>query len=169
MEEEDNIWVAASDGKIDLVKQLIESGKHDVNAKDENGYTPIHAAVSWGHEALLHYLLEKGADPNIGDLDGDTPLHVCEKPAIAEILLNAGATVDKTNDEGRTPADAAREDENMEMYEFYHQLGVVTAEQVEEFKRELEEPGAWEEISGEEGEEEEGESEIEEGEEGVGR
>ena len=37
-----------------------------------------HAAASWGHGELLRYLLENGGDANIGDSDGDTPLHVCE-------------------------------------------------------------------------------------------
>lgn len=37
-----NIWVAASDGKMDLVVEMITSGKYNVNAQDENGYTPLY-------------------------------------------------------------------------------------------------------------------------------
>lgn len=47
VELEDNIWIAASDGKLDLVKAFVASGVA-VNAQDENGYSAIHAAASWG-------------------------------------------------------------------------------------------------------------------------
>lgn len=35
-----NIWVAASDGQLDVVKNFIENDGLSPNAKDENGYTP---------------------------------------------------------------------------------------------------------------------------------
>jgi ankyrin repeat protein len=35
-----NIWVAASDGELEKVKQFLASGV-DINAKDEFGYTPL--------------------------------------------------------------------------------------------------------------------------------
>eukprot|EP00124_Ichthyophonus_hoferi_P004543 Ihof_evm1s514 gene=Ihof_evmTU1s514 len=85
-----------------ILVMFIESGKHGINDKDDLGYTPIHAAVSWGHLDLLDYLLANGADPNIGDIDGDTPLHVCERPDIAKIIVKAGAIPDKPNNEGFT-------------------------------------------------------------------
>ncbi|KAI0734618.1 ankyrin [Fomitopsis betulina] len=37
----------------------------DVNAKDENGYTPLHLACDRGHAAVLRLLLENGADTSI--------------------------------------------------------------------------------------------------------
>lgn len=53
VELEDNIWIAASDGKLDLVKAFVASGVA-VNAQDENGYSPIHAASSWGEYCAKH-------------------------------------------------------------------------------------------------------------------
>lgn len=38
--EPSNIWIAASDGDIDRVKQLISEGV-SVNAQDETGYSPM--------------------------------------------------------------------------------------------------------------------------------
>lgn len=35
-----NIWMAASDGDLEAVKTFLAEGG-DVNAKDENGYTPL--------------------------------------------------------------------------------------------------------------------------------
>lgn len=38
--QKENIWIAASDGDIFRVKELIEEGVSP-NAKDEYGYTPM--------------------------------------------------------------------------------------------------------------------------------
>lgn len=83
----DNIWVAAADNKIDLVKSLIESGKYTSNSADPNGFTPIHAAASYSNIELLRYLLNHGGNPNIQDSDGDTPLHHCENLDVIKILI----------------------------------------------------------------------------------
>lgn len=82
-----NIWIASADNDIQYVKSAIESGKHSPNDKDANGYTPIHAAASYGHVQLLEYLISKGGDINIVDEDGDTPLHSVEDSAIAKLLV----------------------------------------------------------------------------------
>jgi len=43
MEEDDdkNIWIAIADGKTQIALQLLQSGAVQVNAKDDNGYTPM--------------------------------------------------------------------------------------------------------------------------------
>ncbi|KAI5952365.1 hypothetical protein KGF54_003231 [Candida jiufengensis] len=82
-----NIWIAASDNKIDQVKQLIESGQFTSNSKDPNGYTPIHAAASYGNIDLLKYLITKEGDINIQDNEGDTPLHHVEDLTTAKYLV----------------------------------------------------------------------------------
>mmetsp|Transcript_32154 Transcript_32154/g.54221 ORF Transcript_32154/g.54221 Transcript_32154/m.54221 type:complete len:84 (-) Transcript_32154:384-635(-) len=78
--EQDNIWVSSSDGNLDEVKKHIEQGGIPVNAQDEYGYSAIHAAASYGHMEVINYLLSVGADVNLRDEDGDTPLLVCESP-----------------------------------------------------------------------------------------
>lgn len=82
-----NIWVAAADNKIDLVKSLIETGKYTPNSADPNGFTPIHAAASYGNTELLRYLLDNGGNANVQDSDGDTPLHHCENLDIIKLLI----------------------------------------------------------------------------------
>lgn len=79
---DENLWTLASDGKLAAVRYLIESGAHGANDSDEFGYTPLHAAASYGHLELAEYLLAKGADPGLVDPDGDGPLHVCESPQV---------------------------------------------------------------------------------------
>ncbi|RKO98709.1 hypothetical protein CXG81DRAFT_2428, partial [Caulochytrium protostelioides] len=82
----ESIWIAAGSGDQDAVQAFLSKGG-DANAADERGYSVLHAGVSWGHEAVARLLLEAGADPNRGDVDGDTPLHVVELPAVARLLL----------------------------------------------------------------------------------
>ncbi len=67
-----NIWVAASDGNLARVEELLASGLSP-NEKDENSYTPMHAAASYGHLAMLDFLIAHGGDINLTDNDGDTP------------------------------------------------------------------------------------------------
>jgi hypothetical protein len=73
------------------------------NNADDYGYTAIHAAASYGRVEVLRYLLSKGGSVKVTDMDGDTPLHACESPECARILLDAHADVNATNNAGRTP------------------------------------------------------------------
>lgn len=60
------------------------------------------AAVSYEHRTLVEMLLHMGADPNLADADGDTPLHLCESAEIAQTLIAAGANPHARNAEGKT-------------------------------------------------------------------
>ncbi|CAE8698663.1 unnamed protein product, partial [Polarella glacialis] len=112
-----NIWTAAGDGDIQRVEELISSGPMTPTTADDNGYTPIHAAASWGHHALLEALLAREAAANVRDGDGDTPLHhlvhselsLAEMRPVMELLLRHGADPRLRNNEGQTCLDAARD------------------------------------------------------------
>lgn len=116
----DNIWVAAADNKIDLVKSHIESGKYTPNSSDPNGFTPIHAAASYGNIELLKYLLTNGGNPNIQDSDGDTPLHHCESLDVIKLLINEfNANYRLKNNDGLNVKDYfIEEDEFPDIIEF---------------------------------------------------
>ncbi len=106
-----NIWTATADNQLELVSQFIESGNFSPNSKDENGYTPMHAAASYNRKEILSYLISKGGDANIQDGDGDTPLHQAETVEIAKILLGEGnADPNTKNSEGNTALEALQED-----------------------------------------------------------
>uniref|UniRef100_A0ABD2W1W6 Uncharacterized protein n=1 Tax=Trichogramma kaykai TaxID=54128 RepID=A0ABD2W1W6_9HYME len=50
-----------------------------VNAQDSAGNTPLHLALSDGRMAVSKLLMERGADPNVANRDGVTPLHlICQ-------------------------------------------------------------------------------------------
>ena len=104
-----NIWIAASDGDFARVSELIESGISP-NAFDDNTYTPLHAAASYGHIDILEFLVLHGGDVNIADEDGDTPLYVVESIDTAKWLVQHGATIERANSEGLSPIEALEDD-----------------------------------------------------------
>ncbi|CAG8539767.1 2665_t:CDS:2 [Funneliformis caledonium] len=113
-----NIWVAAADGDIQRVTELLISGVSP-NSKDTNGYTPLTAATSYNHIELIEFLISQGADVNIRDNDGDTPLFVAENIKVAQILLDHDADPFIRNSEGKTPAQVAYEEGWLDVAELY--------------------------------------------------
>ena len=66
--------VAAINGHKD-VAELLLANKAEVNAKDNNGVTPLHLAAFNGHKDVAELLLANKAEVNAKDNDGETPLH----------------------------------------------------------------------------------------------
>ncbi|KAJ4355789.1 uncharacterized protein N0V89_003810 [Didymosphaeria variabile] len=57
-----DLQIAAFDGKLECVKVFIEFGHADINAKDDKDTTPLTNALVSGHEEVVDWLLEHGAD-----------------------------------------------------------------------------------------------------------
>lgn len=72
------------------------------SVQDENTYTPLHAAASWGHIDILRYLVGKGGDINIRDGDDETPLFVVESAEMARVVIELGGDATLRNAEGVT-------------------------------------------------------------------
>ncbi|CAK4636836.1 hypothetical protein LEN26_019475 [Aphanomyces euteiches] len=121
-----NVWIAASDGNLEAVQAFLQSGL-SVNAQDENGYTPLQAAVSYNHIELVQFLLSAGASATLGDFDNETPLHFCESVECAQILLQHGAHINAKNADQRTPLDAAMDEENEELCNFLQSHGAESS------------------------------------------
>lgn len=85
----DNEWIT------ETMQILIDSGL-DVNARDENGRTALHEAVSgdWGSATAARSLLAAGAEPDVRDEKGSTPLMMAAnmgQPECVPVLLELGA------------------------------------------------------------------------------
>ncbi|CAM0875475.1 unnamed protein product [Alopecurus aequalis] len=105
MEEYGPLHEAASMGRMDTCKYLVEDLGFDINAEANNdsGMTPLACAVSRGKAIAVRYLLEKGADPNKEDIIGFTPLHYATKEGndgLVRLLLTKGASVNASSSEG---------------------------------------------------------------------
>ncbi|RDX42124.1 ankyrin [Lentinus brumalis] len=111
VQHEKNIWVAAGDGDIERVRELIEVHSISPNVPDPNTYTPMHAAASYGHLDVLEYLISRGGNVNVTDEDGDTPLYVVENVRTAQFLVEHGAVVNRQNAEGISPAQHLEDEE----------------------------------------------------------
>jgi ankyrin repeat protein len=62
------------------VKYLVEELGADVNARDANGYTPLHNAAARGDNELILYLVSKGADVKAVSRRGQTTADMANGP-----------------------------------------------------------------------------------------
>ena len=67
------LHLAARQGWMDIIIDLITKYKCDTNCKDSHGRTPLHYAT---HLKVVRYFInEQHCDPMARDNNGDTPLH----------------------------------------------------------------------------------------------
>lgn len=78
-----------TDDQLEVAQFLIDAGC-DVNQQDINGCTALLIGVN--NIPFATMLIKAGADPNIADNEGNTPLSKCKKAGIKKLLIQAGAT-----------------------------------------------------------------------------
>jgi ankyrin repeat protein len=93
------------------VERLINKTSTIINSRDvRDGHTGLHTIVQRRDSQWLRYLLTEGADPNIADKTGVTPLALASRLGWVEgvaILASKGAKPDIANETGETPLIAA--------------------------------------------------------------
>ncbi|MBA3270789.1 MAG: ankyrin repeat domain-containing protein [Acidobacteria bacterium] len=70
----------APGGWLPAVKYLVEEMGADVNARDNDGYTPLHHAAARGDNEVILYLVSKGADPKAVARSGQTTADMANSP-----------------------------------------------------------------------------------------
>lgn len=68
------------DGWLPAVRYLVEELGADVNARDHEGFTPVHHAAARGDVELIEYLVEKGADVTLIARRGQTTADMANGP-----------------------------------------------------------------------------------------
>ncbi|KAI3848013.1 hypothetical protein MKX03_001125 [Papaver bracteatum] len=94
---------AASGGRVNVLKYLIEDMKGEIDVKDGSGKTPLFHAAMEGRLAAVEYLLEMGANPEIPDDSNTSPLHHVAGRGhkdVIPLLLSKGINVDVIDDFG---------------------------------------------------------------------
>jgi uncharacterized protein len=86
---------------------LGQPGQTLINARDRvSGDTALHIVTKRSDALYLRFLLQKGANPNVGDVRGDTPLLIAVANGFSEgveILTKYKANLDQANASGETP------------------------------------------------------------------
>jgi len=87
-------------------KFLAEPGTVIINTRDStSGETALHIVIQRRDSTWLGYLLQKGANPNLADKKGTTPLMLATQLGYVEgidTLVRKKATVDQANRSGET-------------------------------------------------------------------
>jgi len=97
-------------GKLEIGQHLLHCGA-DVNARDDDDWTPLYMAAKNGRLDFVQMLLEHGAAINaVTTDDGETPLHGASRLGhvdIVRLLLEHGADANISDSGGQTPSDVA--------------------------------------------------------------
>jgi len=70
----------APDGWMPAMRYLVEELHADVNARDAQGYTPLHHAAARGDNDMILYLVSKGADVTAVARSGQTTADMANGP-----------------------------------------------------------------------------------------
>jgi ankyrin repeat protein len=112
-----------------VVRILIEYDPADINARDESGSTPLLWA-SGGHYfkdgSVLRLLLEHGADINVQNQLGWSPLHLASINGaldVGHLLLGHGADVQAKGNDGKTALQEAADRGYNEVVELLRKHG----------------------------------------------
>ncbi|EDW37038.1 GL25731 [Drosophila persimilis] len=99
------LW-AVNENRISEVREILRLDPDAVNARDSDGYSPLHRAAYNNFVDIAKLLLQYKADPNARTDLGWTPLHSACKwnnADVAQLLLQFGADVNAESEGKQTP------------------------------------------------------------------
>lgn len=99
---EDQFFSACADGKIEIVRNLINVNSYLLNCYNSKGWSGIIIASFWQHIDIVNLFIELGANPNDYGRNGTTVLMYAKTKlleqtspnmSLLKILINAGANI----------------------------------------------------------------------------
>eukprot|EP01135_Chromosphaera_perkinsii_P002744 Nk52_evm112s226 gene=Nk52_evmTU112s226 len=146
-------WVFILDARYGDTEDVLNALKngHPVDDQDDNGNTALHMAAANGHYDLVKQLLENGFKGMINKQNeyGNSALHwatVNNHMSVAKLLLENGADIELQNGSGKSPFYEAVLKDSKDMLDMMQEMSVEEG---------TEEDGGAEEEQENEGEQEE--------------
>lgn len=86
------LHVAAAKGYINVIEALLHNKKMkqfiNVNARDNDGWTPLHAACHWKQPGAVELLILNGADVEVKSTSGQSLEEVTDHELILKLIEN---------------------------------------------------------------------------------
>ncbi len=119
--QDPEIMIAACKTPFLLNVRFVHSHGGNVNAKSENGVTPLMESSSRGHFEIVKYLVEHGADVNARSVTSMSALFFASKWGYLEIvkcLVEHGADVNAKRNDGLTALDFTQGDKRQDVVDY---------------------------------------------------
>jgi ankyrin repeat protein len=107
-----DLWEASITGNVDRIRDLVEQDPGLTGERSPDGFTALHLATFFGHEAAARFLVDRGADvlARTSNALANQPIHAAVagsdaegRLACARVLLDAGALPNELQSGGFTP------------------------------------------------------------------
>ncbi len=100
---------AVKEGNLEFVTKMLEKDKNLISCKDKEGLAAIHWAAFKGHQNMVKYLVQAGANIKAKTNDGRSVLHLAATSVsddgcgIIQFLAKLGADVNEKSSDGFAP------------------------------------------------------------------
>jgi Ankyrin repeats (3 copies)/Ankyrin repeats (many copies) len=123
------LHAAAYSGNLEVARILIECVPAHVNARSDNGSTPLYWASesrNFNDGSVIRLLHDHGADINLQNKERGTPLHRASQKGtldVVRLLLELGADVEAERDDGKTALQVAADEGHDKVVELLREHG----------------------------------------------
>ncbi|KAK3590180.1 hypothetical protein CHS0354_041236 [Potamilus streckersoni] len=100
------VHFAAAAGHADILSEMSKLDSTVIDAEDIDDRTPLHWAAAMGHTDCVRSLLKLGANPDVQDVDGATPMVYAKQSKYADIqrLLEEALRKQEIHKQNNTPS-----------------------------------------------------------------